>query len=538
MTAQILGAHPHAVLLDEPDGAIPWFEALDPQDPTQSTALSDVLAKAASKYADPSLRFRIDPDGLTTLLPHITHLILKAPNLTYARQKISQLQCDVSVVSLIRDPRDVVASMAQLSQIPMVENQIRWMQKTPDLPAWAQNDLTQLEGTALSDNEKRALVWKIKTALATEFRSLGPRYTRVVYEELVRSPDAVLHLLSHHTGLSDHPNLRDHHSIFVGFGPGKTNRERSIDAASIGKSHATLTNHERSKVMKQAGEVARRYSRPVRLDEVPPPVILLGRGGSGTRLLSQMFVNAGVQIGNNLNVSYDSLEWIETLYAALEKKLALTSNPAELVLPEAAKSLRENAQLVIGRSDCPDPQDLNWGWKLPETMMLVPEVLHAFPKAKIIHLVRHPVTSSIRRTHKTSREDDNIGKIVLAAARNQIDVPKDHGLDIDVLNNAISWCLQVRSVTNFCRAELPVSQYLELRYEDLFTDWDRLKNQVSDFAGIDTDSIEKPTLDDARTQSFSLPDTRVSDVWRIAQSTGLLHGYDISDTGHPTVIPR
>jgi hypothetical protein len=44
------------------------------------------------------------------------------------------------------------------------------------------------------------------------------------------------------------------------------------------------------------------------------PVILLGRGGSGTRLLAQLALSVGVFLGNELNASHDSVEWVETLY--------------------------------------------------------------------------------------------------------------------------------------------------------------------------------------------------------------------------------
>jgi hypothetical protein len=44
------------------------------------------------------------------------------------------------------------------------------------------------------------------------------------------------------------------------------------------------------------------------------PVILLGRGGSGTRLLAQLALSTGMFVGNKLNTSHDSVEWVETVY--------------------------------------------------------------------------------------------------------------------------------------------------------------------------------------------------------------------------------
>ena len=44
------------------------------------------------------------------------------------------------------------------------------------------------------------------------------------------------------------------------------------------------------------------------------PVILIGRGGGGTRLLSEMVQSLGFFLGNQLNVSCDSVEWVDKFY--------------------------------------------------------------------------------------------------------------------------------------------------------------------------------------------------------------------------------
>ena len=50
--------------------------------------------------------------------------------------------------------------------------------------------------------------------------------------------------------------------------------------------------------------------QPAGLDR---PVILLGRGGSGTRMLSELALGLGVFLGGALNETGDSLEWVESL---------------------------------------------------------------------------------------------------------------------------------------------------------------------------------------------------------------------------------
>lgn len=535
LTGQILGAHPNAVLLDEPDGIYPWFAALDPKDPFGGDGLSAVLEKAATKYADPEQRFCRDKNGAMSLLPQVRTLVLKAPNLTFSRAGITALKADKRVVSVIRNPEDVVASMARLSHIPMVENQLQRMRDMADLPAWAAQDLPRLGDEDVPVNERRALVWKIKNGLADEFRALGPAYWQIAYEELVRSPEAIMPLLCRHVQLGNNPNLLQHEKVFVGTGPGKTRRTRGIDTASLSSAQSALNDAARGAILAAAGPRADRYRRaaPVRLNQVQPPLILLGRGGSGTRLLSQIFHDAGVFLGSMLNVSNDSIEWVETLYSGLSRKLQRTMDPAVLAVPELKTELHETACRVLERSDYARFEEISWGWKLPETMILVPEVLHAFPEARVIQIVRHPVTSSLRRTHKTSRADDEVGRYVLAAARKQVEVPLSHGLDADTLNNVLSWHLQVSSVTRICRDRLPASRYLELRYEDLFSDWPTVQGKLARFAGLAQSRMVMPPLDTSRRQAFQLPDDRIEEVWRMTREVAELHGYCLDETGAP-----
>src|SRR5438105_15484142 len=50
---------------------------------------------------------------------------------------------------------------------------------------------------------------------------------------------------------------------------------------------------------------------PYTMDAV---AIFTGRGGSGTRLLSQLSTDAGVFLGNEVNRSGESVEWVDLVY--------------------------------------------------------------------------------------------------------------------------------------------------------------------------------------------------------------------------------
>src|SRR5205085_9525705 len=115
--------------------------------------------------------------------------------------------------------------------------------------------------------------------------------------------------------------------------------------------------------------------------DVSSPVILLGRGGSGTRLLSEMARELGVFLGTELNVSGDSLEWTDTVYKlAIEATVTGIESGSRDDL-EWRETLRSLAARVLERGHVDPSQP--WGWKLPETTLAIEVVLRAFPGARV-----------------------------------------------------------------------------------------------------------------------------------------------------------
>jgi hypothetical protein len=212
------------------------------------------------------------------------------------------------------------------------------------------------------------------------------------------------------------------------------------------------------------------------------PIIATGRGGSGTRLLSDVIHASGVFLGNQLNVSGDSVEWVDTIYEiAIKKVLGLTPSLCWSSL------LQNNANWILGQSQY--QSDQLWGFKLPEAMLVLPELFEAFPDARLLHLVRHPVSISLRRTHMTSRTSNPVGSAVLNAAYRS--VGRDIALiesDGEYRNNALSWLYQVKSVAQFCRENLRSEQYLDIRFEDFCADPEKSSSRIVSFLGL-TDSV-------------------------------------------------
>lgn len=141
------------------------------------------------------------------------------------------------------------------------------------------------------------------------------------------------------------------------------------------------------------------------------PIVLLGKGGSGTRLLSQLAIDTGVSLGRDLGSSLDSLSMVDAVYGSVIKKLCRESNYSARV---AERNLRSAADGIL--SSLPPDNKPDWGFKLPECLFLLPEIDTAFPKARYAVLFRDPLSATLRRTHVTSRMDSRIGRVALTAA--------------------------------------------------------------------------------------------------------------------------
>ena len=75
--------------------------------------------------------------------------------------------------------------------------------------------------------------------------------------------------------------------------------------------------------------------------KISRPVVAIGRGGSGTRLLSLALQEHGIFLGNQLNESHDSTEWVDLIYKLAIEKLTnkLPSSPIWQQLTLRAESI-------------------------------------------------------------------------------------------------------------------------------------------------------------------------------------------------------
>jgi Sulfotransferase family len=255
------------------------------------------------------------------------------------------------------------------------------------------------------------------------------------------------------------------------------------------------------------------------------PVILLGRGGSGTRLLAQAALSAGVFLGNELNATHDSVEWVEALYDLAVEALTVGVDSGSARDFYWRERLRRRAAEVLAANR--SKPAILWGWKLPETMLALPQVLRTFPGGRVVHIVRHPLTSSLRRTHMTSRLDNPVGRAVLPAAYRALNFdPNDIEHDEPYVHNAVTWAFQVRNVLDALRRTPPTKGCLQLRYEEVCADPTQAQKALAAFLGIAASQGPPPEIDHGRIGTDVRTDGRAERIWAICGGLAAELGYE------------
>ncbi len=256
------------------------------------------------------------------------------------------------------------------------------------------------------------------------------------------------------------------------------------------------------------------------------PIILIGRGGGGTRLLSEMAKSLGVFLGNDLNISFDSVEWVEKIYALAIEKITTDFQPSSQRDFFWRDEVRSHAMSILkegGRK----PSDM-WGWKLPETTLIVPQIIECFPQARFVHLVRHPVTSCCRRSHMTSRLDNPIGAVALPAAYDYIGRSRGKiGTDPIHIHNAASWAYQVDIALSALETISDANRNYLIKFENLCDNPAATLEELNCFLGLNNAfanthvSIDRDRLK----QEINDPEQAVQ-VWNICGDIAKRLGYE------------
>ncbi len=535
LTGQILGGHDQAFLIDETDGLYKWFDSVGVNDLRGGKGLEELFIKADDKYKPKHARL-VDLDGQKSLRPGIDHLVLKAPNLTYSYEKLAALNKDVRIVYPIRDPRAVVASMDRLSHIDMIGNQVKWMEKNDAICKDFADELKLFKNPETPVHIWRANVWKMKSGLYTRFENAGFDPFIFTYEKLIENKKTTCKSMVEHCGLPFDSKMLRHEHIYCGVGPGLTDRTRPVDAASIRKWETKLSSKEQTEIMGVAGNLALLFGysqdannggdRPaltLSKNDFESPILMIGRGRAETKELAVSLQGLGVFLGNRLNPFLDSMEWLDLVYELSVKKM-LADSKVRPFEDDVKGLFWDKANAILGYGNWKSG-DL-WGWNIPVTSLIVRELAPVFPKAKIIHLVQHPVTSCLQRNHMTARPDNAIGRVTLKRAYESMGLSQDRMKnDPKYIRNAVTWVYLAKLVHEFAQSSVAPDNYKLLRFEDLEVAPKKMTKSIREFVGSNVPRVKPSSIAKESVKSISYNQYAIDQVWSICESLALEFGY-------------
>lgn len=254
LTAQMLGAHSSCLLVDENDGLYDWFFPLVNQS-HQKIPFNQLIENSCRKYVSSKGRCV----GNSVDDRRITHIVLKAPNLTYYSNAISRVFNNVKVVYARRDIRSIVLSIRQLSHVPIVINQTRLMSSIPHVSNKYDEELLQLKSKGVPEHIKAALVVLIKSSFEQEFLACGLDVVNLYYEELVISPSEVMGKTLSYVGLGYEDECVNYVGMYRGRAPGGTDRSKGVSRKSLKLWKTMLSDREINDIEKVAEHFLERH---------------------------------------------------------------------------------------------------------------------------------------------------------------------------------------------------------------------------------------------------------------------------------------
>jgi hypothetical protein len=204
-------------------------------------------------------------------------------------------------------------------------------------------------------------------------------------------------------------------------------------------------------------------------------VTVIGRGHSGTRLVSETLWRSGVYMGAQLNESSDLVppedfyEACRVISRYVVHKGGLEWDFSRLhampIDPEFTRLVESYLSSVL------NSEAEHRGWKLPETVLAYPWIVRMFPDAHYIHWVRDP-RDSIMGYHVTDDLSD-------------FGVPYERTNDVRLMR-AISWKYQREIV----KATPPPKRTILVRFEDFVLKQQRTLRRLERFLGIPLVEVE------------------------------------------------
>ena len=237
------------------------------------------------------------------------------------------------------------------------------------------------------------------------------------------------------------------------------------------------------------------------------PIILTGMHRSGTSLLSKIFQNEGVLLGNQKDINNESVffqninKWILSSYGCSwntieDLEISIDDKRFDMMLFKMKKLIESRLNYkyfglcsFILRKSFFNLKD-NWGWKDPRSIVTLPFWMNLFPNAKVIVLLRHPfdVVNSLLERNKLFLEADIKNKNKLASyfliPFLNIENYSNLSSNIKSFNEGMRLYQNYYKIIKNMKSKYPENVLL-IKYEDLVSNKKETISKVFKFNNID-----------------------------------------------------
>jgi hypothetical protein len=198
-------------------------------------------------------------------------------------------------------------------------------------------------------------------------------------------------------------------------------------------------------------------------------IVVIGRGHSGTRVISNTLAESGVFMGSPLNKSWDLVpadEMYEACRIAARHVVHLGGvrwDFSGLLAAPIDPEFRRLVESYLASVLTSDAERV--GWKLPETILVLPWIQRMFPDAMYIYWMRDP-RDSITGHHMTDDLD-------------RFGVPHDP-VDDPRLGRAISWQYQYEMARSCPKPK----HWIDMRFEEFVLNQETELGRLEQFLGF------------------------------------------------------
>lgn len=187
------------------------------------------------------------------------------------------------------------------------------------------------------------------------------------------------------------------------------------------------------------------------------PVVVMGRGHSGTRVLAWALEALGLRLGTLEEKATGDAQ--DRRFTKRIKRLAMRSVPLPATAPPTPRDIRRFRRRTVRFLDWIGDAPQGWGWKFPETYLIGPLVDAVFPQARYVHMVRDGRDLAFKQ-HLTDDATRGLGHRILEHL-GALDEPH-------YLQAARSWDYQVKRFEDFA-ATIP-DRVHRMTFEELCDD--------------------------------------------------------------------